>query len=212
MKAAIFIDGGYLRVLSRAAGHRYDPNFIERFACACVEPDEVLLRALYYDCAPFRGTLTLPVSGNERDYRGSDQWLNDLAAKPRFAVRRGVLKFRGFKPRRIPVALDSLTDDDFRPDFEQKGVDMRLGLDIASYAAARTVDRIILVTGDTDCLPAMKTARKAGCQVILIQTPAQRLPPELLWHADLCRDVLWPDAQASRTRKQHESRPVASGD
>ena len=38
---------------------------------------------------------------------------------------------------------------------------MRLGLDIASYAADRSIDRIILITGDTDCLPAMKLARKS---------------------------------------------------
>ena len=195
MKAAVFINGGYLRVLARTAGHRYVPDFIETFAHACIGHDEEYFRALYYDCAPYRGSLTLPVSGIEREFRGNDQWLNDLAARPRFAVRRGVLKFRGFKPRRIPVAPTTLTDDDFRPDFEQKGVDMRLGLDIARYASARVVDRTILVTGDTDCLPAMKTARKAGSQVVLVQPPEQRLPPQLLWHADRCRDVPWPAAR-----------------
>ena len=115
MKAAVFIDGGYLRVLARTAGHRYVPDFIETFAHACIGRDEEYFRALYYDCAPYRGSLTLPVSGIEREFRGNDQWLNDLAARPRFAVRRGALKFRGFKPRRIPVAPTTLTDDDIPP-------------------------------------------------------------------------------------------------
>ena len=35
---------------------------------------------------------------------------------------------------------------------------MRLGLDIADYAADRSVDRIIFVTGDADCLPVMNAS------------------------------------------------------
>jgi hypothetical protein len=53
-------------------------------------------------------------------------------------VRRGVLKFRGYKPKQTPVnPTGPPTDADFAPDFEQKGVDMRIGLDIASYSANR---------------------------------------------------------------------------
>ena len=48
------------------------------------------------------------------------------------AVRLGVLKFRGYKLKKTPVTgIAALTDADFKPDFEQKGVDMRIGLDIA---------------------------------------------------------------------------------
>ena len=148
--------------------------------------------SLYYDCAPYRGNPRLPVSGKPADFQGSDEWLEVLAAKPRLAVRLGTLEFRGFEPKRIPIVADALSDDDFKPRFEQKGVDMRLGLDIASYAADRSVDRIILVTGDTDCLPVMKRARTAGLEVVLVQFPKQRLARELLWHSDFQRPVEWP--------------------
>ena len=188
----MFIDGGHLRVLTRQAGHRYDPDYIEAIAHACVAADETLLRILYYDCAPYRGSPKLPVSGRPAVFQGSDEWLKVLAARPQFAVRLGTLKFRGFEPRRIPIASDALSDDHFKPRFEQKGVDMRLGLDIATYAVDRSVDRIILVTGDTDCLPVMKRARTAGLQVALVQFPKQRLARELLWHSDFQRRVEWP--------------------
>lgn len=175
MKAAVFIDGGHLRVLTRQAGHQYVPDYIEAVARACVTEDESLLRILYYDCAPYRGSPRLPVSGDPADFHGSDEWLKVLSTKPQFAVRLGVLKFRGFEPRRTPIADRALTDEDFKPPFEQKGVDMRLGLDIATYAANRSLDRIVLITGDTDCLPAMKLARIAGLQVAIVQFPGQRL-------------------------------------
>ena len=191
MKAAVFIDGGHLRALVRQAGHKYNPDYIEAIAHACVAEDEILLRILYYDCAPYRGNPRLPVSGEPAQLQGSGEWLKDLAAKSLFAVRLGTLKFRGLEPKRIPVPSTAPSDEDFKPRFEQKGVDMRIGLDIASYAADRTIDRVILVTGDTDCLPVMKRARSAGLQVVLVQLPKQRLARELLWHSDFQRPVGW---------------------
>ena len=192
MKVAVFIDGGHTRVLTRQAGNVYNPDYIERLAHQSVVDGEKLLRILYYDCAPYNGKQTLPVSGEEKVFHGSDAWLNDLARRDLFAVRRGVLKFRGFKPRRIPIASETLTDSDFKPDFEQKGVDMRIGLDIVRYAATRSIERVILMSGDTDCLPAMKRARIEGLQVVLIKFPNHNLSNELQWHSDFVRAITWP--------------------
>lgn len=191
-RVAVLIDGGHLRVLSRQAKHSYNPDHIERVAHACVAQDEKLIRILYYDCAPYSGKVSLPVSGKKHEFSGSDRWLTKLAEKDLFAVRLGVLKFRGFKPKKIPLSSKALTDSDFSPDFEQKGVDMRIGLDIANYCGTGAVERIILITGDTDCLPAMKHARISGLQVVIIALPEQRLAPELVWHSDFERQVAWP--------------------
>jgi len=158
----------------------------------CVSADEELFRVLYYDCAPYIGKTKKPASGGEHDFKGNDAWLKELATKDLFAVRRGVLKFRGWKPKKIPVAPVALTDDDFMPDFEQKGVDMRIGLDMATCAATHSVHRIVILTGDTDCVPAMKHVRKVGLQVVLVVLPDTRPAPELLWHADIERKIAWP--------------------
>jgi uncharacterized LabA/DUF88 family protein len=72
---------------------------------------------------------------------------------------------------------------------------MRIGLDIATYSAMRAIDRIILISGDTDCVPAMKHARKAGLQVVLIAFPEHKIASELLEHADHQRIVAWPKAE-----------------
>lgn len=193
-RSVVLIDGGHLRVLARRAKHTYNPDFIEKVAHSCVEGDERLLRVLYYDCAPYNGKAKQPISGEYRHFEGSDHWLKELAAKNLFAVRRGVLKFRGFKPKRTPTGEKPLTDDDFSPDFEQKGVDMRIGLDIATFSASKAADRIILISGDTDCIPAMKLARIAGLQVVLVSLPERNPAPELLWHTDFDRRIGWPPA------------------
>ena len=49
----------------------------------------------------------------------------------------------------------------------QKGVDMKIGLDIASLAFKKLVKRIVLVSGDSDFVPAAKLARKEGIDFIL---------------------------------------------
>ena len=125
-------------------------------------------------------------------FQGTDQELRELAQRPLFAVRRGVLKFRGWVPKRIPLSGTALTDADFKPEFHQKGVDMRIGLDMANYAANRSVTLLALVTNDTDCIPAMKYARRAGLQVALVCVPGYEPIHELLAHCDFRRDIQWP--------------------
>lgn len=189
------IDGGYLRICATKADRHHTPDFIEAISKQCIRENEELYRALYYDCPPFRGEVKLPVSGKKKliGAQGSDAWLHKLAQKDYFAVRLGVLKFRGFVPKTVPLTKATPSDDDFKPDFEQKGVDMRIGLDMAIYAANRSVDIIALITNDTDCIPAMKHARRSGLQVALIKLPDCRLTPELTEHCDFVINIAWPE-------------------
>jgi uncharacterized LabA/DUF88 family protein len=194
MKTAVLIDGGFLRASAKAASKSYTVPLIEAFAKACVEDSEYLLRVLYYDSPQFTGTVKLPVSGEPKSFNASNRWLEELAMVERFAVRRGALGFRGWLPKSIPIAGTALTDNDFTPSFEQKGVDMRIGLDIAVLSDRKSVDRILLVSGDTDMVPAMKHARKAGVEVVMVQLPPPAKPPHnnLLAHSDLVRCVTLP--------------------
>ena len=65
------------------------------------------------------------------------------------------------------ITVDDLTENDFTIKIQQKGVDMRIGLDIASMAQKRLVDQIILIAGDSDFVPAAKHARREGIDFIL---------------------------------------------
>jgi len=192
MKIAILIDGGHVRALAQMAQRRYTPELVASLAHSCAVENEQIMRILYYDCAPYSGTVKLPVSGKSHDFKGNDRWCKDLAAKELFAVRLGTLKFRGYKPKRIPIKHENPSDDDFKPDFEQKGVDMRIGLDIALFSVTQAAERILIITGDTDCIPAMKHGRKAGLQMALVSLPEHSPAPELLWHADFHRKIAWP--------------------
>jgi uncharacterized LabA/DUF88 family protein len=61
----------------------------------------------------------------------------------------------------------TLTASDLVPKIEQKGVDLRIGLDIARLSLCKLVDIIVVVTGDSDIVPAFKFARREGVRVYL---------------------------------------------
>jgi uncharacterized LabA/DUF88 family protein len=82
------------------------------------------------------------------------------------------------------TATNPLSDSDFQPDFEQKGVDIKIGLDIAWISMGRIAQRIYLITGDSDFIPAMKFARRSGVQVVFL-TLAHGVRDELKDHADV---------------------------
>lgn len=65
------------------------------------------------------------------------------------------------------ISVDSLSESDFVFLAQQKGVDMKIGIDIASLAYKHQVDQIILIAGDSDFVPASKLARREGIDFVL---------------------------------------------
>ncbi|WP_114389045.1 NYN domain-containing protein [Notoacmeibacter marinus] len=145
-------------------------------------PISVLYRCFYYDAMPYLGKGHLPVTKASIDYSKTPEarfrlGLFDLLRKrPSFALRLGeVRRERSWVLRedaqkallKGTIQPSALTDAHFTPGFRQKAVDMRLGVDIASLTLKRQANCIILVTGDSDFVPAAKLARREGVQVIL---------------------------------------------
>jgi len=77
--------------------------------------------------------------------------------------------------------------EDYELRFEQKGVDMRIGIDVATLSLNRYVDRIIVVTNDTDLIPALKVARRCGIQVVIAQIGSFNPHHDLVEDADFRR-------------------------
>lgn len=196
MKTVLLIDGGYLRA-SSPNNQRYNADFIEQCAIACYDSKfDYRLRTLYYDAPLFNGKVKLPVSKADKEFTTGDSLMESLARKDRFACRAGTLKFRGWVLKDTLPAGKVPEDADFKPTFEQKGVDMRVGLDISKFAYYRSVERILLLSNDTDMVVALKEARKADIEVGIIQLPAPVKPVhvDLVSHADFVRPISWPGA------------------
>ena len=178
---------------------RIQPKLLERSVDhAHVDPAEGddLYRIFFYDCPPLTKKMHRPVSGKPLDLSKTPE------AEFRFGVHKELQRVRKLALRlgRLDRASEwrlkpstakrlladeraSLSDDDFEIDTKQKGVDMKLGLDVASLAFKRQVDQIVLVAGDADFVPATKLARREGIDVVLDPmggTPAA----DLLEHVD----------------------------
>jgi len=77
----------------------------------------------------------------------------------------------------------TLAPTDLKLDLRQKGVDMRIGVDISTLTLKKQVDTIILVTGDSDFVPAAKVARREGVE-FLLDPMWQQVNDDLLEHVD----------------------------
>ena len=83
----------------------------------------------------------------------------------------------------------------------QKGVDMKIGLDIASLAYKKLGKRIVLVSGDSDFVPAAKLARKEGIDFIL-DPMWNKIHDNLYEHIDGLWTTLIPQSKTEDNKEQ----------
>jgi len=210
VKIAILIDGGFFvkrfnalynkdRKMSGAevAEHLYT------MAHKHVGNRNILYRIFYYDCQPLAKKAHNPISGKAIDFSKSDEFkfrsglIEALKKKRKVALRIGMLKDNkiwAFRPHVTKALLsgklkmDELTEDDVFFEVRQKGIDMKIGVDIASLALKRFVDCIVLFSGDSDFVPAAKLARREGVDFVLDPMHAN-VEPQLFEHIDGMKSV-----------------------
>lgn len=133
--------------------------------------------------------------------------LSDLASAPDVALRMGEVRVGGWEVRE--TSLDklkkspSLGPRDLKPNLRQKGVDIRIGLDIARLALNDTVRSLVVVTGDTDFVPAFKFARREGIRVYL-DTLGRFVLPSLIEHSDLRLSEVPTPEEIKKARQQRQ--------
>ncbi len=195
-KTAILIDGAFYRKrASFLRGHKTPAaraNELYAYCMTHINDSEVkkdhreareLYRIFYYDCPPLKKVVYHPLQKKGVDFGKSDTYtwattfFEELKKKRKVALRMGTLSDANahftLSPEKVKalclgkISIDDLSDSDFQISFSQKGVDMRIGLDIASLAYKNQVNQIILIAGDSDFVPAAKLARREGIDFIL---------------------------------------------
>ena len=199
-KIAVLVDGGFIRQ-KLYSGSKKQPeasDIVGYCNSLLANPKLVncrLFRVYYYDCMPYEKDGVHPLSNRVIQFSSTPMSLHnrkviqDLELQETFAVRKGEIAFRGWRLNKrinhdVLSGRKQIEEKDIVPDMAQKGVDMRIGLDIAWLAIKRIVDGVVLITGDADFIPAMKLARKEGLIIYLdsMNNPVKR---ELKVHADI---------------------------
>ncbi|MDN5925195.1 MAG: NYN domain-containing protein [Xanthomonadales bacterium] len=208
MSYAILIDGGFVKytLKQKRSDAPIDAALLKAFIDSIVALPQLvglrLHRVYFYDAKPLTKKVTRPDGtvidfANSKAHAISVRQHQTISRLPFVAMRFGELSDRGWKvPERLlrnqknSVTMTIQTCD-LEPNVQQKGVDMRIGLDVAALTIKRQSGMVVLVTGDSDLVPAMKLARREGAQVILI-TLGQKLKEAMYDHADVViEDKAW---------------------
>ena len=155
-----------------------------------------LLRIYFYHAMPSDHKLINPIDASVLDLENSSasknhiKLMEDLELEPYFALRLGELVARGWNLKKSAISRIekdpslSLRKRDLTPNIQQKGVDLKIGLDIARLSLNGTVDKIVICTGDSDIMPCFKFARREGIQIFL-HSMGHSIKKELRAHADV---------------------------
>ncbi|QUL99060.1 MAG: NYN domain-containing protein [Candidatus Fermentithermobacillus carboniphilus] len=151
---AILLDSGYLNnVLKKYYGEtRLDYREFADWVC----DKGSLFQVYYYDCLPYQSANPTPEEAQMISKK--QKFLQSLRKIDRFTVRLGRLEYRGHT-------------DDGKPIFQQKRIDLQIGLDVASLVFNQRIDTIAIVSGDSDLIPAIELAKNNGIIIRLVHGP-----------------------------------------
>lgn len=198
---AVLLDAGFLKYRLATYPTPLDATqvqeFIDQIKGLPALKDMRLHRVYFYDSRPLEGSDKNPIDGTTIDFSASPTAGHNrnlqfqVSRLPYVSVRYGELHQTGWEIKKKilhkarskagPVTVDA---QHIKPNIQQKGVDMRIGLDIASLTLKKHVQVIVLATADSDFIPAMKFARREGAQLILV-TLGKGIREGLREHADL---------------------------
>lgn len=198
------VDGGDPKVVART---------LHRMACAHLYRTRKngerlkqgdLYRVFFYDCPPLEKRVHRPISKRSLNFSKEPSTIfrnalhTELRGLRKVALRLGRLDEKNARWQLKDAALkalirgdrnfEDLIDEDFIYYARQKVVDTKIGVDIALLAEKRLVDRIVLIAGDSDFVPAAKHARREGVDVVL-DPMWNHIAPDLHEHIDGLRST-----------------------
>jgi uncharacterized LabA/DUF88 family protein len=198
----MLLDGGFVtKKLQSSNGRAATADDVVTLCDRLRELPEVaeyeLLRIYYYDAWPADQKIKRPISGQGYSLAGTERFrhsqslFDQLVMRPGFALRMGETRLKpthwNLKHRVIRELKGKprhLTDADFDLDVSQKGVDLRIGMDMARLALRELVRAVVVVTADSDFVPVFKFVRREGVKIILDTMGHRSVRPELKAHAD----------------------------
>ncbi len=175
------------------------------------QPKRHLFRIYFYDTPVFTQRVTLPVSRQSIDLAKSKEgqfraaFQRQLQRKRKLAVKLGETRDAdSWKLNEDALAdllgkkisVDELADEDFTPDSHPKGIELRMGVDLASLAYKRQVQQVVLLTGDGAFSSAAELLRHEGIDVVL-DPMWQNIPEDLFSFIDGLRSTCPPPDRAS---------------
>ncbi len=179
MRAAIFIDGGYL--LKQLQDAKVNPDY-SRLAEFLLRPlrrntQLDLMRCYFYYCPPWMSEK--PTEAELRRMAAHERFMAEMQEGcDRWQVRLGKLERRRDGDKEV---------------FAQKRVDVQLSVDLVQHTAAGHIQHAVLVAGDSDFIPAIVAAKESGTTLTLWCDRDRSVHRDLLKLADEVHYIRWKD-------------------
>lgn len=141
-----------------------------------------LVRTYFYDCEPLIRKIVNPISkeiidtGDNASTKWRVEYLECIKRQRQTMLRLGYIQgWDEWKIKAEPMArlmnkklrTDELKGSDVTWVSRQKGVDVRIGMDMTRIALKGLAERIVLIAGDGDFVPVVDMAREEGIDVVL---------------------------------------------
>ncbi|MCL6634865.1 MAG: NYN domain-containing protein [Peptococcaceae bacterium] len=165
-RIANFIDGGYLDKVLKLEFNLapIDYSLLANWMANGID----ILRTYYYNCLPYKNNPPSPEQAKR--FSRKQSFFYSLQRMPKFDVREGKLEFRG------------IDRDTGNPIFQQKRVDILLGVDLALLASKNKITHAGILTSDSDFLPAIIAAKQEGVIIKLYHSTFK----DQIRNIDLC--------------------------
>ena len=182
------MDGSFFlkryRVVYPDAKNHTPKEIVENLYKMCMKhvQNDHLHRIIYYDCYPLQKKVHNPIDREAVDFSKTSQYqqrisiFEELKKKRKVALRLGEIQTHNqwlIKPEKTKellrknIDISQLSANDVFFYMKQKGVDIKIGLDIATIAYKKISNQIVLISADSDFVSASKLARREGLDVIL---------------------------------------------
>ena len=168
---AVFIDGGYLAKVLKDEFDEPRIDFLRLSEEIC--PGK-RLRTYYYNTLPYRGSY--PDEKEKQRYQRARSFFDTIDRLNRFEVVLG-------------KTVKRYTYDG-KMFFIQKGVDVRLAVDLVRLSWAGHIKIAVLIAGDNDFVPAVKAAKDAGV-IVKLYYSKNSSSDELLSAVDEAEEITW---------------------
>lgn len=198
MRAAIFIDGGYILNQFKQSNIEPDWDELADYFLAPLRQSVPLdlLRCYFYYCPPY---ISQDPSDDEIErMKEFETFTETILSNDRWAMRLGKLQKRKEGNKDV---------------FEQKRVDVLLSVDMVRHAAAGHIQHAVLIAGDSDFIPAVEAAQESGVTLSLWCGNYNTVHNDLIALADEVHQLDWKyfprfvqDEAGKSSRKKIESK------
>jgi uncharacterized LabA/DUF88 family protein len=151
IRTVVLIDNGYLSKVLKKFFNEVSINLLLFSDNLCIGCNR--FQTLVYDSMPYQSGN--PTYDERRRYAGKDKYISEIRKLEKFTIKLG----------RCQKNKDGT--------FSQKGVDVEFALDLTELSNSKSIDKAIIVSGDSDFVPAVERVNKIGIITQNIYHPQQ---------------------------------------